>query len=483
MPDPFTADELEDLVSPTDLLDLQTVVTSPAALSMLRKRHDTFPKPRAVAGRSPLFRLADVVDWFEDERKVQLAPRHQEWRLARAIKALQVDHRLEDARQFAIGVVATCGSARVDQRRRLERGGDLETLYEVAGAIEPDQVRVAVRALLDAIDHDRPAVRFVHAVAERLAGSSDPIELEREIIDGLASIATSKTTTSPDLLIDLMVAVADLDGADTIFDPTCGEAGLLLAAGSATGRKVQLAGMESDRVAWNIAHARAHLRGLRLDLGDGPATSQLGERGPGRDAALVVCDPPFVGRGYVRWLNHALHNSRYPDGRAVICLPARTLEPRQESRHIPFGAVEAVVACPPVRDDTGEPVAIWSITRRPNNDVLIIDATGRDVTPDALSEGLRHWRSTGTRPPGIPSEVMPAVEAHSVGADLRPSALTVVGDDPTAASKKHAVKLATELLALVSGELKDSTTAEQRRVLERLVNRLRRDVAVHDEQP
>lgn len=475
----FTPEELNELVSPTDLLDLQTVVSSPAAVSMLRRRHEGFPKPRAVSGRTPLFRLGDVVEWFQDERGVQLQPVREEWRLARAMKALQVDHPLPKAREFAVGVLATCGSQGVDARRLLDDGDVFDVLREIARSVDPEAVGHVLATLLGAIPGDRVAVRFVDAVARRLAAGSAPLDLEDEILQGLASVATPATTTSPHVLIDLMVAVADPDGVDSIYDPTCGEAGLLLTAGAETGWTAQLAGRESEPGPWRIAHARAHLRGVQLDLGAEPQESQVDDRVSGSDAALVVCDPPFVGRGYVRWIRHALDNVRPKDGRAVVCLPARTLEPgRRESRSTPVGRVEAVVACPSIREDTAERVVIWSVTSAPNDSILIVDATDPATSADAVRQGLRHWRSTGVRPPGIPCEVILAGDRDSPSLDLRPPTMRRGPEDPKAALERRAGELASELLGLAGGDLEDAVTAEERRVLERLVRRLRKAAAV-----
>lgn len=479
----FTPEELDDLVSPTELLGLQadgdddTALKTTAGLAMLRKRHGNFPQPRGT-GRTPLFRLGDVVDWFNANRPdVRLRPTPT-WRVARSVEALRTAHPLEAARPFAIGALAVCGTLATQPDTT-----HTADLTQAVGSLDaPDDQRTAIAALIGAVSGDDPAaIRLIRALTASTAAAPDAggiNNLESEVLQRLTGMATpTSTTTSPDALVDTILAVADPDRTPTIFDPTAGEASLLLAAGKATGWTAELSGQEQDPTARNIAHARSYLQGTHVNLGAQPADSLNHDQFPGEGAALVLCDPPFAGRGFAKWLNHALTHTR-PDGRAVVALPIRTLEPgRPEWPNIPFGTVEAIVACPPkLRQDTGEAIAIWSITHHPNNNVLIVDATKGDPhhTTPAIRNALRQWRQ-GTEPdtnPALPHAIVPATQIRAHHGDLRPATWCPDTTDTTQDQKRRALELATELTALINGDLRTITTDEQRRGLDRLTQRL-----------
>lgn len=494
---PWSEAEADDLVGPGELAEL--IGGTAKALGMLRKRNPDFPEPRATAGRTPLFRLGDFVHWYEDTyaRGGPVAARG-DWRRRRALEACRLDQGLDETRRFVVGTIALCHRSPSTAADLAADGGDVAAaLPDGIATLADHDGRLAgvVDRLIGEVDvTSEPATRLARRLARAVVGGKDPARLADGALRHLTAMATpAGTTTSEWALVDLLLAVADPTGTSIVFDPAAGEGALLLAAGESTGWTARLRGQERDEWAWRIALARASLHdGADLvDLGPGPADSLTDDQWPTLRADLCVCDTPFHGKGIDRWLLHSLAHLG-PDGRAVVCLPVKTLDPgRREWRVLPTGSVEAVVLCPPgLRADTAEPIAIWSVTRRTNTHVLIVDASGLDLPTqdphdsageqrgiDALRDTLRHWRSTGEiptqPPPGLHLAAVSTPDLADRDGDLRPATWTrqptQAADDETV---ERALTLARDLHDLIEGPLRGTTTEEHRRGLRRLIKRL-----------
>lgn len=480
--------EAEDLVGPGELADLIGGTTK--ALGMLRKRNPDFPEPRATAGRTPLFRLGDFVTWYEHSyaRGVPIEATG-DWRLRRALEACRLDQGLDETRRFAVGVVALCHQY-PGLASELAAGEDVAVAITRAVTATHDTDPTLAGALADLTAQvdmaAEPAARLAHQLAAEVETRGEAFALADEALRHLTAMATpAGTTTSESALVGVLVAVADPDTRSTILDPTVGEGSLLLAAGQAANGSAHLYGQERDPWAWRIASARAslHPAGGGVDLGPVPADSLTDDQWRNLRADLCVCDPPFHGKGIDRWLLHAQRHLT-PGGRAVVCLPAKTLNPgRREWRVVTPGSVEAIILCPEgLRADTTDAVAIWSVTDHTNDRVLLIDASALTPTADghhldSLRDTVRRWRETGTIPadpaPGLQVAAVPTTAIADRDGDLRPGTW-LEGHDPAAGDDEtdRALSLAMELHTLVEGPLRKVTTEEHRRGLKRLIKRL-----------
>lgn len=487
--------EAEDLVGPAELAEL--IGGTAKALGMLRKRNPDFPEPRATAGRTPLFRLGDFVHWYEEiyARGAPVAA-DEDWLRRRATEACRLDQGLDQTRRFVVGTIALCHRSPSAAEALAGDGDVASAIADGIAALAADDERLADvihRLTGEAEVASEPAARLAHRLARAVVAGEDPARLADGTLAQLTAMATpAGSTTSERALVELLLAVADPPGTSTVFDPAAGEGALLLAAGEATGWAARLRGQERDEWAWRIALARASLHDSDdVDLGPGPADSLADDLWPDLRADLCVCDAPFHGKGIDRWLLHSLAHVG-PDGRAVVCLPVKTLDPgRREWRVLPTGSVEAVVLCPPgLRADTAEPTAIWSVTRHTNTHVLVVDASHLDLLPEnapvdgerqlaleGLRDALRQWRATGRTPddlpPGLNLAEVTTPELTDRDGDLRPATWTGppthADDDLTV---ERALTLARELRDLIEGPLRPATTQEHRRGLNRLIKRL-----------
>lgn len=490
--------EADDLVGPGELAELIGGTTK--ALGMLRKRNADFPEPRATAGRTPLFRLGDFVYWYEHTyARGGPIDASEDWRRRRALEACRLDQGLDETRRFAVGAVALCHQTPT-VAQDLASGRDLAEARTQGLTAVHDADPMLAGALADLTGEvdisSEPVTRLGRQLAQQIDAGVDPVALADEALRHLTAMATpAGTTTSEGDLVDVLVAVADPEAGSTILDPTVGEGGLLLAAGQAANGSARLYGQERDSWAWRVARARAslHPAGAGVDLGPLPADSLNDDHWRTLRVDLCICDPPFHGKGIDRWLLHALRHLA-PGGRAVVCLPMKTLNPgRREWRVVPPGSVEAVIVCPAgLRSDTTDPVAIWSVTEHPNDRVLVIDASALDLTTDGplgdesggphldlLRDTIRHWRATGTIPADMPASLqiysIPTATISDRDGDLRPTIWAEGNDAATTADDENteqALSLARELHTLVEGPLRKITTEEHRRGLNRLIKRL-----------
>jgi hypothetical protein len=434
-----------------------------AALRMMQRRDSSFPHPRSRSGRAPLFRLADLIEWSERRGSdVTLDPA---WVVSRAATALGRAEGMDAARRYGVGVLLAhaLGSKRGRSRRE-------------------ESLRVICDALLSEVTPASTVALLVTEAFERaLASGITDSDLVEVVLGELSTTSGVDSTSTPEGLGELLVAVAGPRRGDRIYDPAFGEGAMALEVVRRTGGQIQLAGREIDPWAWRMASARMYLHGVNADLQDGPSDA-LAPRTPGVGADLVLVDPPLA-KDFRAWVDTALTNVK-PGGRAVLSLPSRSLAPERGLWcQLPLGTVERVVAGPDrLRTDTGDSLAVWVLVPgRKDTRTLLVDArsAGRwSGTRKTISDpqlfarsrlGFRAKLEMSTQPTA-PHVVLTADDLRRSNGDLRPE--TSFQDPDLDAHTDRALRLATELGGLVEGPLRERTTAEHRRAIERLVKRL-----------
>ena len=298
-----------------------------------------------------------------------------------------------------------------------------------------------------------------------------------------------------------MVAAADPHPGEHVLDLASGEGGLLLYAAEQAGGTVELTGYEADPVSWAIAKSRFYLRGLAVDL---RLEKSLDGNGSLPTADLVLIDPPLEGRRtYHLWLSLAARCVG-AGGRAVVVLPAISLDTsRKEWREVGAQVAIVVRATSRLRVDHGDALALWVLDARPGPEVLMIDASrlGRhrgllsDVGVDEaelLRNAVRAWRSDEPVDEGMQLSVatVPRSELDRPDAELFPrgkfksrrSEWSVQASEPAHEDLVEAQKLVGRLADLVNGPLASYTSEEHRRAVKRLMVRLDSYLDSEDEE-
>ncbi|MHC4223577.1 MAG: type I restriction-modification system subunit M [Planctomycetota bacterium] len=207
---------------------------------------------------------------------------------------------------------------------------------------------------------------------------------------------------TPRCIVDLLVAMlGPLNG--TIYDPCCGSGGMFVQAGLAHG----VFGQESNPSTWRLARMNLGLHGIEGDLGARAADSFLEDLHEGREADIVLANPPFNqsdwGREQLRedrrwryglppdgvanfaWIQHILSHLR-PGGRAGIVLANGSMSATKAGEGairtalVEQGLVDCVVALPShLFFSTQIPACIWILSTADSDRTLFIDAreTGR----------------------------------------------------------------------------------------------------------
>jgi len=472
-----------------------------SSMRMARSRKTDFPQPRDTSSRSALFRLGDLIAWLEAHPEWSEAngrspgdkPIRWEalWLLQRAEAACRRAHGASSARRFGVGALLTFDLAGRRLAWRPGRVPDRLSPLVAAGDDVPgrlanhldglDLLVEVARALVAAVPPtSAPASRLARSLALALSDGYSGGSLADHLLSHLTTSETAAgTAITPDQLADLLAIVADAHDGDRVLDLAAGEGATLLAIGRRCPGSV-LIGREVDPWNWRIGVARLHLHRVEVDLGDAPVDSL---QALDLEADIVVTDPPFAQRSYLRWVERAVHSTN-PGGRAAVVLPARTLEAgRKEVRHVQRYLETVVVLPGGQRAATPEPIAIWVINPAwHHDDFLLVDAGGlvrQDLDPIPLAGMLATWRHdhrvttvAGISADAIQSEtLLHPLHRHKVMASSR-RASEVPRDRQSA---RRALELARELLDLTAGPLETTTTNEQRRALGRLVTNLEKD--------
>ncbi|MEV4536268.1 N-6 DNA methylase [Asanoa sp. NPDC049518] len=214
----------------------------------------------------------------------------------------------------------------------------------------------------------------------------------------------------PAELANLMVQMLGPKSGTRVHDPCCGTGSLLLAAANQLGvdsaqASATMTGRAASMRTWRMANINIALRGIQIDLGDGPpADPREVDAGSGPFDAVLL-NPPFGMRTWstptrrdprswphgepsphnpaFAWLQSALEVLA-PGGRAAIVMPnlttfARTGRERSIRRSlVDDRVVHCVVSLPnQLFRETTVPVTLW-ILAHPNDsfgdEVLLIDA-------------------------------------------------------------------------------------------------------------
>ncbi len=214
---------------------------------------------------------------------------------------------------------------------------------------------------------------------------------------------------TPNQVIQLMIELLGNEDGKSIYDPCCGSGAMLCSAALAyAGKKLRLYGQTLDAQTNFICKMNLLLRGLFVDLGDGPANTLLNDMHRNRQFDYILTNPPFNCSSWCEnepcyrntwqyglpprknanfaWLQHIISHLS-PDGCAVTLLPNGTLTTQNlaecEIRKRIFldGWIEAIIALPPgLFYATKIPCCIWVINQSVKRDsVLFVDARQLDI--------------------------------------------------------------------------------------------------------
>lgn len=521
-----------------------------ASVRMLRLNRPGFPSTVGSNPRSGLYRLGDLVSWIVgdngdgtdalDQLEARLSMVPPLWHLRRAVDACRRQLDAESSRSLAVAAILALHC--LGLRPGLERQPPATRRLTSAGHDTIAQLRIEAQTieksapelegvferLLDGIpDRVEEAGRLVTAAADAIVSGSEGAGLVDLVLGSFAPARTADggSTLTETGLARLMIAAGDPQPGEGILDLAAGEGSLLLCAAEESGGSAHLAGFEPDPLAWAIAKSRFYLHGLTVDLTLGKSLG--GSVHPGR-ADLVLVDPPLKSRlTFRKWLSLA-SDCTGPGGRAVVVLPAVTLsKTRREWREFGPEQVGIIVKSPNrLRRDLGDALALWVLDNKPEEQILLVDASNLSQRQETLNlvgsheaDSLRHtirtWRTEGraevtapvvaqavSRPekdPALSGQSLTAIVDHKSITDFdqmdgefiasgsesrlesRGSAeAELFGGNQFAAGASGVVEkavseakeLAVRLSVLVNGPLRPYSSEEQRRALSRLVGRM-----------
>lgn len=465
-------------VTISDIAEIAGVGRS--AVANWRKRHPDFPLPNA----SERFDLEAVERWLIERGKIAgRAPRgFILWRLADALRELA---RPSDVMNFVLaGLVYLEAGDRAGAVS--DKGGSMAMAGELTWAAvrEADDSALAGR-LLDAaleIERKNPSLANLLSPGLQLATRTDAWLL-RTFLDTVEEAAKDDKRfalfeeavtrvqesdrfrgefSTPSDLTHLMVRLG-APKYGTVFDPACGEGGLLLMAALGDDRDdsqpMTLVGFERNAEVMNVSRARFFLYGVEADLINTDAFRTRPDELPAAD--LVLLDPPLGASDWgdadvyldqrwsygvpppknadLAWLQLAVQ-SLNNDGRAIVATTPGALfragrEAEIRSALLRAGCVSAVVMLPPrLRANTSIPLALW-VLRAPSTPraaVLLIDAgqlgeAGRSVHSlheddiDRIVHVVRDFEADPSRPPSDPKIAWRVALADLDGSNLDPS--------------------------------------------------------------
>ena len=350
----------EQQVTAADIARLAGVTR--AAVSNWRRRHDDFPSPTGGTSSSPLFPLAQIRAWLEQQNKgATESPEIRLWNTLRGDYPGSTLAGLADLAEYFLD----------DSLRGLS-----------------DEAAAVARAMAEKTSPEQ----VIGALTERFLKSHER--------SGTASVSTPR-------MIRALTALLG-DEATSVFDPACGTGELLFCVGSSGAAR---AGQDADPEAARFATARARLQGLsstEIRTGDSLRSDQW----PDHRAALVVCDPPPTNPDWGReellmdprwelalppkveselaWLQHAYAHTT-PGGQAAVVMSTsaayRRTGRRIRAELVRRGLLTHVIALPAgLAASHSQPVHLW-LLRRP---------TGAGDTATAV----RMWDLGATAPEG-----------------------------------------------------------------------------------
>ncbi|AUG79377.1 hypothetical protein CFP65_4647 [Kitasatospora sp. MMS16-BH015] len=439
-----------------------------AAVSNWRRRHPDFPRPVGGTDSSPTFRLDQVEGWLRAQGKLAELPLLERvWQLLETVR---------DPAGHPAAPLVGAGALLLLHHRELTSWAVLaaEDDTRVATALPRTLARFTTRVLGPAATEllalpgllGGTETELARRLAELAHTHGAPAAYE-QLLTRYAEANTRQLSPTPPEAAALLAALAE--GAESVLDPACGLADLLLAVPPATPRYAQeldpvLAALALLRLALHAPLDAAEPLALTVRPGD----SLRADAHPGLAAGAVLCQPPYNERdwGYeelqydprwpagqlpprgeseLAWVLHCLARTR-PGGTTALLLPP-TVASRRAGRRIRAellrsGALRAVVALPAgAAPPYGVPLHLWVLRRPEPGDefrhVLLLDAGagtegGRERInwPELRATVTEGWRAFDTAArTGAPlpadrpgrSRAVPAIDLLDEETDLSPA--------------------------------------------------------------
>lgn len=448
-----------------DIADLAEV--SRPAVSNWKARYPTFPTPvEDSPARRPLFEFSEVLTWLESE---DLLPDTWQTNAMRLIITSAIN-------PLTIATSNTAAAALLSLAILAAHKHSDGTLQEEWATItNAGDVLTALTQILSRLDHDLLSSDDIARLVDNIR--SAPPSTLHTLVSGLAQVNKDNYGTAARIIIDTFFGsggrstysqyatttsaasslIANAAGTTvipgaTIFDPTCGIAGTLLALHNLS-TDLSLVGNDIDRMAVTIAS-------LQTYLADIPATFThanilTNDPHPQLQAHTIISEPPFGMRledttlttvtaslqtslgitvpgplaADAAFLTYPLHHLA-PEGRAYVltnlstCSQGRLAQFRQNL--IARGAVEAIIQLPrKLLTYTSLATALWVLrapdATRATEPVLLADASNAKDPADHIAEWLHAMREG--RDTTIPTGSTTLAEMITQDSTLLPSLL------------------------------------------------------------
>jgi|GEM_PF-1808794 len=347
----------------------------PSLVSHWRKGADRFPET-VVAGRSPRFRLDEVLKWMRDRDKLGREPSSRWlWRHSiQLLPPLAQANRANSLRPLVTGLVATVAKF---QDGHTAPASELDDEQVIDSALEwtdgnpfrnPDDLAVDLSGVL---------------LALRIALYDSPEERVLENgLDALSTFTSSEHTTSEPLarlLARLALAGAPEDAS--LIDLGCGEGRVLTQVldHDENQRVSQIRGLEIHEETVRIARRRLELQDPGSQ-GCIEQTDAFGELTESFD--IVIVDPPA--KGIANWTSRCTSLLEpTASARGFLVAPARDLSADGAICTTTLCRnIEAVILLPPgLRPHTKGPQALCVLTGedRTQDRILVIDVSDRTL--------------------------------------------------------------------------------------------------------
>jgi type I restriction enzyme M protein len=355
------------------------------------------------------------------------------------------------------------GASWTSLRSRLAGANPAEELADFIDAVERANPALAGIAAFDArrLGGARTAA-LIEALTSIPLGAADSRDVLGRVYEYfLAHFASAEGRSggeyyTPPSVVELLVEMV-CPQSGTVYDPCCGTAGMFVQSARLRRRRrmgesnggsredegaLSFFGQESSPRALQIARMNLALRGVRADLGGGPADTFTDDRHATLKADFVLANPPFNARAWgfealaddarwrfgapprtsanYAWLQHIVSHLK-PEGLAGVVLANGSLSSDQggeaslRQRMVDAGVVECIVTLPAqLFYGTQIPACVWmmspgpsdrgSPTRSRPSRTLFIDARARgrsvdrvhaELTADdiaAIAGTYRRWR-------------------------------------------------------------------------------------------
>jgi hypothetical protein len=390
MPDPaqLTAAEISRLAGVTR-----------ATVSNWRRRHPDFPTPSGGTESSPAYDVEAVRAWLAARGQLPADSPADDLRTA-----LRADADPQPLRLLPL--VLASGQMTADDLRQLTALPDDALAARLRSAVQPHLAAVPGVADPGYQDIEADLLRTVL----RCVAASGGVQTAEILAEYEPDDATSGNYRTPTELNELMADLLAIPGESypvSVFDPACGDGGLLIVAG--TRGAAQLYGQDIIAGQAALAAVRIALRTTATRVTVRSGDSMRADAFPSLTVDAVLCAPPYGDREWghedlaydarwmfalpaksepeLAWLQHCLSHTR-EGGRVIVLMPPATAERaagrRIRANLVRSGTLRAVVAlsqgaAPPLHIG----LHLW-LLQRPSaqataaHNVLFIDTTDPD---------------------------------------------------------------------------------------------------------